>query len=50
MLLGEKELVVIDEWPNEERFHRFFPGAPRMQEFLSGPGLFSDPVTSILQA
>ena len=50
ILLGEKELVVIDEWPNEESFHRFFSGAPRMQEFLSGAGLSSDPVTSVLQA
>ena len=50
ILLGEKELVVIDEWPNEESFHTFFSEAPRMHEFLSGAGLSSDPVVSILQA
>ena len=38
ILLGEKELVVIDEWPNEESCQTFFSGAPRMQEFLSGLG------------
>ncbi len=50
IVLGEKELVVIDEWPNEESFQTFFSGAPRMQELLSGTGLSSDPVISILQA
>jgi hypothetical protein len=50
ILLGEKELVVIDEWPNEESFHTFFSEAPRMQEFLSGAGLSSDPVISIHHA
>lgn len=49
MLLGEKELVVIDEWPNEASFHTFFSEAPRMHEFLSGTGLSSDPVVSIHQ-
>jgi hypothetical protein len=43
-------LVVIDEWPNEESFHIFFSEAPRMQEFLSGAGLSSDPMTSMHQA
>ena len=47
ILLAEKELVVIDEWPNEESFHTFFSEAPRMREFLSGAGLSSDPVVSV---
>jgi hypothetical protein len=50
ILFGEKELVVIDEWPNEESFQTFFSEAPRMQEFLSGAGLTSEPVISIHQA
>jgi hypothetical protein len=50
ILLGEKELVVIDEWPSEESFHTFFAEAPRMQEFLSGAGLTADPVISVHQA
>lgn len=49
-LLAEKELIVIDEWPNEESFHTFFSNAPRMQEFIAGAGLPSDPVISIHQA
>jgi hypothetical protein len=49
MLLGENELVVIDEWPNEESFRTFFSEAPRMGEFLSGAGLASDPVISICE-
>jgi hypothetical protein len=49
ILVGEDELVVIDEWPNEEIFQRFFSNAPRMGEFLSGAGLSSDPQISILQ-
>jgi hypothetical protein len=43
-------LVVIDEWPDEESFQMFFSGAPWMQEFLSGAGLSSEPVISVLQA
>jgi hypothetical protein len=50
ILLGEKELVVIDEWPNEESFRTFFSEAPRMDQFLSGAGLSSDPVVSVHQA
>ncbi len=49
ILLAEKELVVIDEWPDEESFQTFFSGAPRMQEFLSGAGLSSDPAISVFQ-
>ncbi len=41
---------MIDEWPNEESFNTFFSAAPRMHEFLSGAGLSSGPVISVLQA
>ena len=50
ILVGDKELVVIDEWPYEASFRKFFSGAPRMQEFLQGAGLCSDPVISIHKA
>ena len=50
ILLAEKELVVIDEWPNEESFRTFFSEAPRMDEFLSGAGLTSDLVISVYEA
>jgi hypothetical protein len=50
ILVGDKELVVIDEWPDEESFNTFFSGAPRMDEFLSGAGLSAGPVVSVLQA
>jgi hypothetical protein len=50
ILLAEKEVVVIDEWPNEDSFRTFFSKAPRMDEFLSGAGLTSEPVISVQQA
>ena len=37
ILLGEKELVVIDEWPSEESFQTFFSGPHGCRS--SSPGL-----------
>ena len=50
ILVGDKELVVIAAWPSAESFNTFFSAAPRMDEFLSGAGLSSGPVVSVLQA
>jgi hypothetical protein len=45
-----KDLVVIDEWPDGHTFNKFFAGATRMGEFLSGAGIVGEPEVSILDA
>ena len=50
MLTDGKDLVVIDEWPDADTFNKFFAGAPRMGEFLSGAGIVGEPEVTILDA
>ena len=49
MTIDGKDLVVIDEWPDESTFNTFFAGATRMGEFLSGAGIVGEPEVTILE-
>lgn len=42
-LTDGEDLVVIDEWSDGEAFNKFFAGATRMAEFLSGAGIVGEP-------
>lgn len=50
MLTDGKDLVVIDEWPDADTFNKFFAGAARMGEFLSGAGVVGEPELTMLDA
>ena len=50
MLTDGKDLVVIDEWPDADTFNKFFAGAARMGEFLSGAGVTGEPEVTMLDA
>ena len=50
MLTDGKDLVVIDEWPDGDTFNRFFAGATKMGEFLTGAGIVGEPDITILDA
>lgn len=50
MLTDGKDLVVIDEWPDADTFNKFFAGAAKMGEFLSGAGVVGEPEVTILNA
>jgi hypothetical protein len=47
ILTDGKDLVVIDEWPDGDTFNKFFAGATRMDEFISGAGIVGEPEVSI---
>jgi hypothetical protein len=42
MFTDGKDLVVIDERPDADTFNKFFAGAAKMGEFLSGAGVVGD--------
>jgi hypothetical protein len=42
MLTDGRDMVVIDEWPDADTFNKFFAGAAKMGEFLSGAGVVGD--------
>jgi hypothetical protein len=50
MLTDGKDMVVIDEWPDADTFNKFFAGAARMREFLSGAGIVGEPELTMLDA
>ena len=50
MLTDGKDIVVIDEWPDADTFNKFFAGAARMGEFLSGAGVVGEPEVTVLDA
>jgi hypothetical protein len=50
MLTDGKDIVVIDEWPDADAFNKFFAGAARMGEFLSGAGVVGEPQVTVLDA
>ena len=50
MFTDGKDLVVIDEWPDADTFNKFFAGAAKMGEFLSGAGVVGEPELTMLDA
>jgi len=50
IITADGELVVIDEWGDEERFHKFFENAPKMAQFLEGAGITSPPTVSVFNS
>ena len=50
MLTDGRDMVVIDEWPDADTFNKFFAGAARMGEFLSGAGIVEEPELTMLDA
>ncbi len=49
-LTDGKDLVVIDEWPDADTFNKFFAGAARLGEFLSGSGVVGEPEVKMFDA
>jgi hypothetical protein len=50
MITADGELVVIDEWGDEEQFRQFFESAPGMAEVLEGAGITSPPEISVFNS
>ena len=39
----DTEIMVIDEWPDEESFHKFFASQPEIPKFMAEAGVHSAP-------
>lgn len=50
IITADGELVVIDEWGDEDQFRKFFDSAPRMGEFLEGAGITGPPEVSVFDS
>jgi heme-degrading monooxygenase HmoA len=50
MITTDGELVVIDEWRDEDQFRQFFDSAARMGEFLEGAGITGPPEISVFDS
>ena len=40
----DSEVMVVDEWPDEESFHRFFQACPEIAGYMEAAGVTSEPV------
>ena len=40
---NDKEVLVVDEWPNEESFHAFFKASPDIGPIMQRAGATSQP-------
>jgi hypothetical protein len=40
----DNEILVIDEWPDEETFHRFFESQTEIPKFMAQAGVTTPPV------
>jgi hypothetical protein len=40
----DTEILVVDEWPDEQTFHRFFASQPDIPKFMAEAGVSSEPV------
>ncbi|MDX6218745.1 MAG: hypothetical protein QOJ48_426 [Frankiales bacterium] len=40
---NDKEILVIDEWPDEESFHKFFDNSPEIPKFMAEAGVTAQP-------
>lgn len=40
---SDTEILVIDEWPDEESFHQFFASQPDIGKFMAEAGVSSEP-------
>ena len=37
------EIIVVDEWPDEQSFHKFFAESPEIAEMMKGVGVTTEP-------
>ena len=37
------EIIVVDEWPDEASFHKFFDASPEVQEIMASAGVAGPP-------
>ena len=44
---GDNEILVIDEWPDEQSFQTFFAGQPEIADVMRGAGAQGPPVTTV---
>jgi hypothetical protein len=44
---GGRELVVIDEWENEEQFRSFFDGNPKVAVIMASVGITRPPEITV---
>jgi len=40
---SDTEIVVIDEWPDEESFHTFFQSQPEIGKIMAAAGVTTEP-------
>ena len=44
---GDNEVIVVDEWPDEQSFHAFFAGQPDIPEVMQAGGAQGQPQISV---
>ncbi|GLZ47472.1 hypothetical protein Acsp06_36570 [Actinomycetospora sp. NBRC 106375] len=44
---SEGNALVVDEWPDEETFQRFFAGQEDIKKVLAAAGVMSEPVVTV---
>jgi hypothetical protein len=42
----DDEIIVVDEWPNQESFERFFAASPEIQDLMAAVGVTEPPVVT----
>ena len=40
---NDSEILVVDEWPDEGSFHKFFEASPEIAEMMQGAGVTEAP-------
>ena len=41
------EVLIVDEWPDEDSFHRFFAASPDIGEAMAAAGVTSQPLIEV---
>jgi hypothetical protein len=44
---GENEVIVVDEWPDEQSFHNFFASQPEIPDVMRAGGAQGEPQISV---
>ena len=39
----DSQIMVVDEWPNEDAFHAFFQASPEIRGYMEQAGVTSEP-------
>jgi quinol monooxygenase YgiN len=47
---NDSEILVVDEWPDEESFHAFFQASPEIAGYMEAAGVTSEPAITFYRS